>query len=47
MESIKELKALIIHACETWLRDNTEPNAYLPLARESIEELLIVLKSDI
>lgn len=47
METIKDLKELIIHSCEKWLKDNPEPNAYLPLARESIEDLLIVLKSNI
>lgn len=41
---MEELKQLIIHACENWLRDNTHPSDWLPLSRESIEELLMVLK---
>ena len=43
---MEELKQLIIHACENWLRDNTHPNDWLPLSRESIEDLLIVLKHE-
>ena len=44
---MEELKQLIIHACENWLRDNTHPNDWLPLSRESVEELLMVLKSEV
>ena len=41
---MEELKQLIIHACENWLRNHTDPNDWLPLARESVEDLLMVLK---
>ena len=41
---MEELKQLIIHACENWLRDNLDPNDWLPLSRESVEDLLRVLK---
>ena len=47
MESIKELKELIIHACENWLREHTTPNDWMPLSREAVEDLLRVLKSNI
>ena len=44
---MEELKQLIIHACENWLKDNPHPNDWLPLSRESVEELLMVLKSEV
>ena len=44
---MEELKQLIIHACESWLKDNTHPNDWLPLSRESVEELLMVLKHEV
>lgn len=47
MKSIEELQKLIIHSCEVWLREHTSPNDWMPLARESVEELLMVLKSEV
>lgn len=44
---MKELKQLIIYACEKWLKDNPHPTDWLPLSRESVEELLMVLKSEV
>ena len=44
---MEELKQLIIQACENWLRDNSHPNDWLPLSRESVEELLMVLKYEV
>jgi len=46
MKSKQELKELIIHACETWLREHTAPNDWMPLSREAVEELLMVLKEN-
>ena len=43
---MEELKQLIIHACENWLKENPHPNDWLPLSRESVEELLMVLKHE-
>jgi len=43
---MEELKQLIIHACENWLHNHHDPNDWLPLSRESVEELLIVLKHE-
>ena len=44
---MEELKQLIIHACEKWLQDHPCPIDWLPLSRESVEELLMVLKSEV
>ena len=44
---MKELKQLIIHACENWLQDHPYSTDWLPLSRESVEELLMVLKSEV
>ena len=44
---MEELKQLIIHACENWLKENTLPTDWLPLSRESVEELLMILKSEV
>ena len=43
---MEDLKQLIILSYENWLREHTAPNDWLPLSREAVEELLIVLKSN-